>query len=243
MEALTITPPEALDDAQAKVPEIKIPDELERETDEVIVLSLLQKYLRDQRRLPKWYSDTKENDTEHSYAVSMYATYYKNLFYPDDPDLNDKAIKNDAEIHDWPEILAGDTVTLGMSEEEYKAKQEYEEAAVIALVDFLHLKGLDEYADRIEIYEEQKTKAARFVKAVDKLMPTILDISGDGISAMTEHGVRSVEELRRSHECDRERFALRFGKEFPELLEEYDRLGELWIRRFEATVNLGHYSI
>ena len=63
------------------------------------------------------------------------------------------------------------------------------------------------------------------------------------MSAMIEHGVRSVEQLRVAYECDRERFECRFGNDFPELLSEYERVSTKWIRRFNAIRDLGHYSI
>ncbi len=101
------------------LPEIHIPNELERETDPAIVLSIIHKLLHEQRRLPKWDRETKETDTDHSYAVSMYVSYYLDRLYPDDPELDESEVKNFAEIHDWPEILVGDTVTLGMTEADY----------------------------------------------------------------------------------------------------------------------------
>ena len=225
------------------LPEIHIPNELERETDPAIVLSIIHKLLHEQRRLPKWDRETKETDTDHSYAVSMYVSYYLDRHYPDDPELDESEVKNFAEIHDWPEILVGDTVTLGMTEADYQLKQAHEQGAVAALVDLLHRKGLSDYADRIERYEAQSSRSAKFVKAVDKLTPTLVDLSGDGMSAMIEHGVRSVEQLRVAYECDRERFECRFGNDFPELLSEYERVSTKWIRRFNAIRDLGHYSI
>lgn len=234
---------------------VTIPAELERETDPNIVLALLVKHLSNQRRLPRWYDQTKENDTEHSYMVSLYASRYHGKYYPDDPEIDPVKIKEYAEVHDWVEILAGDTVTLGMTEDEYAAKAAHEEESLRVLLDLLRRKDLDTYAGVLDEYESQDSKSARFVKAVDKLMPRFVNLAGDGISARIEHGITSLEALVPAYRQDQERFEARFGQEFPELAIEFD--GYMWesMQRFREAVDqrhirdgqlirgVGHYAI
>lgn len=86
-------------------------------------------------------------------------------------------------------------------------------------------------------YEHQINLESRFVKAVDKLLPVIVDILGPGRRVMSEdYNVTTGEELYASHVILRQRMAERFH-EFPQLVADHALLSELFELEFEVTQN------
>jgi len=105
------------------------------------------------------------------------------------PDLDVGLIAQYAFIHDLVEVYAGDTVTLGISETEKQEKNRREAEA------FERIKN--EFGSfpwlimTIEDYEKLSTTEARFVKGVDKIMPTITHILNNG-QLIKERGFTKV---------------------------------------------------
>jgi putative hydrolases of HD superfamily len=117
----------------------------------------------------------QENDVEHSYNLAMTAWYLSAWF----PKLNKDRLIQYGLVHDMVEVYAGDTYLYG-SEEDLASKEDREAKA------FERLK--DEWADfkdmieSIEAYETKQTPEAKFVYALDKLMPILLVYLHDGYS-------------------------------------------------------------
>jgi len=118
-------------------------------------------------------SERWENDFEHSYQMAMVAWY---IVERDKlPFDKDKIIKY-ALIHDFVEVYAGDTYLYG-SKDELASKIEREEAAAERLrKEFSDFKDLHTL---VEQYESGEDREARFVRALDKIIPT-LNIYADG---------------------------------------------------------------
>lgn len=115
----------------------------------------------------------RENDVEHSYSLAMMAWFLGFNF----PALSiDKLIRL-ALVHDMVEVLAGDTFAFGQAEE--LATKSAREAAAI---EQLRQKWPD-FPDMIELieeYEAKQSEEAKFVYALDKLMPIIINYLGNG---------------------------------------------------------------
>jgi len=118
--------------------------------------------------------DRPENDVEHSYHLAMIAWYIVGFF----PELNtDKVIKY-ALAHDLVEVHAGDTVVF--DSEQLASKQQREEAALKKLA-----KEWKDFPDMIQSltrYEQRADEEAKFVYALDKITPLILNIVREGHS-------------------------------------------------------------
>jgi 5'-deoxynucleotidase YfbR-like HD superfamily hydrolase len=107
-----------------------------------------------------------ENDTEHSYNLAITAWFLAQWF----PELDRNAIIQYALVHDIVEIHAGDTSSYA-SAEERRSKAEREAEAIKKLKkDWADFKDMIE---AIEAYETKGTAEARFVYALDKLMPAM----------------------------------------------------------------------
>ena len=106
----------------------------------------------------------QENDTEHSYNLAMTAWFLAPHF----PHLDSNLVIRYALVHDLVEIHAGDTYVYADAERvSTKAAREAEAAKQLAIdwADFPDLHTL------IEGYETKSTAEAKFVYALDKIMP------------------------------------------------------------------------
>lgn len=117
--------------------------------------------------------DRKETDTEHSYSLAMAAWFLAQYF----PELDTGLVIRLALVHDLVEIHAGDTFAYG-SKEEIDSKAAREAAAAKRLL--AEWADFPEMNDAIERYERRDTPEAKFVYALDKVMPAILNYLNKG---------------------------------------------------------------
>lgn len=108
-----------------------------------------------------------ENDVEHSFGLALTCWY---LHPKIAPQLDLAEILKYALAHDIVELHAGDTFIF--DEENWSTKEEREKAALVSLrEDWSDFKELSDYA---EGYMQKISEEAKFVKAVDKLLPVIM---------------------------------------------------------------------
>lgn len=119
-------------------------------------------------------SGQNETDAEHSWSVALLACA---LAAQIDPDLDTGKISEFAVIHDLVEVYSGDTSNFA-SRSKLLSKDRREKAALEKLKS--ELSALSWITQTIEDYESQKTGEARFVKAVDKLLPLLFDYLENG---------------------------------------------------------------
>jgi putative hydrolase of HD superfamily len=153
-----------------------------------------------------------ETDTDHTVMLGLVAWSIADRFYAD---LDSGRIAKFALIHDLVEAYAGDTPTLNISEQEKDNKKAREHAALQRIkrefsASFPNLPAM------IELYEKRELPEARFVKAVDKVIPKITHILNQGATLKTT-GI-SVSEARNTYQ-QQERDMQGYAADFPELLE------------------------
>jgi len=138
---------------------------------------LLVRFASIQRRVhrPQGKEFVNENDTEHSYNLAMTAWFLAAYF----PELDRDKLIRFALIHDLVEIHAGDTFFYG-SQREMKSKKQRETAAIEQLA--ADWPDFPELTAQIEDYETHASEEAKFIYALDKLMPMLLVYLGDGYS-------------------------------------------------------------
>ena len=124
----------------------------------------------------------KENDVEHSFGLALTCWY---LHAHIAPELSLEKILSYALAHDIVEIHAGDTFVF---DEEGKAtKEERETSAVKAIRE--KWRDFPELSDFAEGYMLKKDEEARFVKAVDKVLPVIMVDLGEKDAFWKRHHV------------------------------------------------------
>jgi 5'-deoxynucleotidase YfbR-like HD superfamily hydrolase len=159
----------------------------------------------------------QENDTEHSYNLAISAWYLAEYF----PQLDKDRVIRFALVHDLVEIHAGDTYIYA-DQATIDSKKEREHAALIQLE-----KDWPDFPDmikEIKEYEAKDSEEAKFVYALDKIMPIMLIFIGGGYSWRKEHVT-----LEQLHQTKQAKVALS-----PAIKPYYDQLYKLLLRH-------GHY--
>lgn len=119
---------------------------------------------------------TLESDTDHTVMLGLVACAFAERHLSD---LDLGLIAQYALVHDLVEVYAGDTPTLRISANQRVEKREREECARYRLdVEFGGL--LPWVVGTIGAYEDLATAEARYVKALDKLLPKITHILNGG---------------------------------------------------------------
>lgn len=158
-------------------------------------------------RGPRYADNRPESDVEHSYMLGLIAPEIAHLYFPQ---LNPYLVGEYSKVHDLVEIKTGDVITFNLTEEQLAAKEAAEQKALEEL-----LGELPPYTSSLlREYEKQEAPEARFVRAVDKLMPFVVDIVGQGSRLVYEdeqYAVTSKDELKEHHLKNHKRFVQRFG--------------------------------
>jgi putative hydrolases of HD superfamily len=117
--------------------------------------------------------DRHENDVEHSYNLAMAAWFLCQYF----PTLDSNLVIRLALVHDLVEIHAGDTFPFH-NEQEVATKQDREAAALQKIrTEWADFPDMATYMDQ---YEQRDTPEAKFVYALDKVMPMIVNMLQGG---------------------------------------------------------------
>lgn len=116
----------------------------------------------------------RENVAEHSHMLSIVAPALAMQFFPE---LDAGKVALLCPIHDVVEAYAGDTPTLEIDEQGLAKKALREQQGRMQLnKDYAHLQT---FITLVDEYETQEIPEARFVRAVDKLMPLLIHIYDD----------------------------------------------------------------
>jgi putative hydrolase of HD superfamily len=165
-----------------------------------------------------------ETDTDHTVALGLIACSLANRYYPQ---LDLGVLAQLSLVHDLPEVYAGDTPTLVISNREREAKHGREEAAKDRLWQELGTK-LPWLPIMIDVYEWRGSAEARFVYCLDKLLPKVTHLLNRG-AVLKDEGM------------NREDMQLTYKKQ-AEVLEpyfaEFPLLGSLYRGLYGAVLEL-----
>jgi HD domain-containing protein len=161
---------------------------------------------------------TPESDTDHTVMLGLAASALAALWYRGrlDPGL----VAQYALVHDLVEVYAGDTPTLRISEDERAAKEAREVDAFLRIGEEFAFR-LPWLAQTIAMYELRRTPEARFVKALDKILPKITHLLNGGRTLLAEGMTRESLDARLAEQrTELESYA----GDFPELLALHDEM-------------------
>ena len=139
---------------------------------------LLGAFSRIERMVDRRHQDQSivpENDTEHSYDLAMTAWYLSSWF----PELDQAKLIKYALVHDIVEVHAGDTHVFG-TEEQLNSKVERETKALKQLEE--EWPDFKELTTMLQDYESKANAEARFIYALDKVIPIMLVYVNEGYS-------------------------------------------------------------
>jgi len=142
-----------------------------------------------------WLADgsRRENTAEHSWHLGIAAMVLA-PFAVEPIDLSVAVCM--ALVHDIVEIDAGDTFAYDQAEAA-ASKQEREQAAADRLFGMLPAATGTRFRQLWDEYERGDTPEARFVMAVDRLAPMLLNIA-EGGSTWREHGITRARVIDRN---------------------------------------------
>lgn len=126
----------------------------------------------------------RESDTDHTVMLGWIAC---SLAQAIAPELNRGLIAQLALAHDAPEVFAGDTQTLRISNAERLTKREREHEAWLLLREMFE-PAMPWLTQTIYHYEGRVTPEARFVWAVDKSLPKLVHLLDD-LRGLREFGM------------------------------------------------------
>jgi putative hydrolases of HD superfamily len=167
---------------------------------------------------------TPESDTDHTVMLGLIACAFaaKHL-----PDLDRGLIAQYALVHDLVEVYAGDTPTLDIDAAGLAAKAAREHAAQ-QQIDRRFAATLPWLTDHIAGYEDRVVPEARYVKAMDKLLPAITHILS-GHKTLDQAGL-TLDDLARR--CDDQLIAmLDYAADFPALFDLRAQLIDMLLGR------------
>lgn len=110
-----------------------------------------------------------ESDTDHTVMLGWVACSFAAKHYPE---LDQGLIAQFALVHDAPEIYAGDVLSLGMDAATSAKKQQAESQAIDRISGELSVYTW--LPAVVKKYEQQILQEARFVRAIDKVLPKIV---------------------------------------------------------------------
>ncbi len=134
----------------------------------------------------------KENDAEHSWHLALMAIILSEYF---DKDIDLLKVVKMLLIHDIVEIDAGDTFCHDQKANE--DKKEREEKAAKRIYQILPDDQAQEYKSLWHEFENVSTKESVFANILDRLQPSILNLSSNGKSWL-EHEVSKKQVLERN---------------------------------------------
>ena len=142
-----------------------------------------------------WLSDgsRRENTAEHSWHLGIAAMVF--AAHSTEPVDVGRAVCM-ALVHDIVEIDAGDTFAYDTSEAA-ATKRAREEAAADRLFGLLPPALGAHFRELWEEYEAGETPEARYVMAVDRVAPMLLNLA-EGASAWREHGISRSRVVQRN---------------------------------------------
>ncbi len=117
---------------------------------------------------------TLESDTDHTFMLGMTACVLRDHCAPE---LDRGKVAEYALIHDFVEVYAGDTATLGMLD---KTEKEIREHQALLRIKKEYDTLFPWIGETIEKYEAQTETEARFIKVIDKIMPGLTQIQNGG---------------------------------------------------------------
>ncbi|TAH33462.1 HD domain-containing protein [Candidatus Saccharibacteria bacterium] len=160
-----------------------------------------------------------ESDAEHTVMLGLVACGIAEKRYPQ---LDIGLVSQFALVHDLVETYAGDTPTLKISASQKRDKSAREHAA---------MKRIEQefgqnfpFIPRMIIrYEAQTEPEARFVRAVDKIIPKATHIL-NGAATLRAQGITAAD-VRKTY-ADQEADMRTYASDFPEILELRKELAE-----------------
>jgi putative hydrolase of HD superfamily len=164
-------------------------------------------------------SGRPENDVEHSFGLALTCWFLAPKIAPE---LDLGQILRYALAHDTVEIHAGDTFTFG-PKELLDSKSDREEAAIEQIAK--DWPDFPELADYAKGYKDKRDEEAKFVYAVDKLLPVLMIELGEREAFWNRHKITlEMEAAEKEHKVQASSYVAPYYQELVNWLHAHDTL-------------------
>lgn len=163
---------------------------------------------------------TPESDTDHTVMLGVIACSIAARHFPQ---LDIGVVAQYALVHDLVETYAGDTPTLRLPTADAKAEKQARERAAYERIAGEFGNVFAWLPATIGDYEKLKAPEARFVKAVDKMMPKLTHLLNGAVTIRKQGMDRAELRARLTAQVAEMRT---YADDFPELFDVYDVLAE-----------------
>jgi len=178
-------------------------------------LNSLANQYADVRRATLDRSGNFETDGRHAIHLMALAVPYSLQYYPE---LRPGIIAADSLLHDFPEVITGDTSTFGMSHADYAIKVAREQGGMPRLKQEFGSEHARLF-QAIHSYEEQDHPEASYTKAFDKEDAYFTHLTNKGFQFVERYKLQSAEEFIESTVPTTERIKT-YKQTFPLLQED-----------------------
>lgn len=161
---------------------------------------------------------TRESDTDHTVMLGLIGCALVRQYFPS---LDIGLVAQYALVHDLPEAHVGDTCALRTLSADVRADKERREQAAAWQISEQFAGTLPWVGNTLVDYEARLAPEARYVKALDKLMPKITQILNGAITVRgAGMGAAKLAERHREQVQEMKGYAV----DFPELFDVLDVL-------------------
>lgn len=178
-------------------------------------VGFLQEFRKVERIIYYPGSDRQENDAEHAYQLAMVAWY---IIEKKDLSLDVWKVMKYALVHDLVEIYAWDTIPFDHNSIEVKTKNIREQEALDRIKK--EFPEVHEIWSRMDWYELKKDAEAKFVYALDKILP-IINTMIDDWRAWKTFDVSSADLLKHMQKTTWDNDIYSISQEIALLLKEH----------------------
>lgn len=186
---------------------------------------LLMRFARVNRATYLDINRTPESDTDHTVMLSVIACAVAAQLCPE---LDLGKVAHYALVHDLVEAYTGDVSTFRYEKVDFSAK-EAAEAEAIKKIKKDFGKTFPWIHETIEAFESLKDPEARFVKTLDKSMPTLTILNTD--NKQTEEMFDHAEDLERNEKIRSEALRSSYAHDQLIAMEMREKLTNIMIRQ------------
>jgi putative hydrolase of HD superfamily len=161
---------------------------------------------------------TRESGTDHTVMLGLVGCALARQYFPG---LDVGLVAQYALVHDLPEAYVGDTCTLRTLSADAQADKERREQAASWRISEQFVASLPWVGNTLVDYEARLAPEARYIKALDKLMPKITQVL-NGASTVRGAGMGAAELAKRHR--DQVQSMKEYASDFPELFDVLDVL-------------------
>jgi len=141
---------------------------------------------------------TPESDTDHTVMLALIAPAFAAEHLPQ---LDPNMVASFAVVHDLVEVYAGDTPTLRITPEGQEEKKLREKAAANQIYNQL-VDTFPWVPAMIAAYEYGQSPEARYVRAMDKILPKVTHILNQGLTLYLEGTDKAFLERRLAQQLE-----------------------------------------